>query len=430
MNLLSNIGGLFGGTVKNFILNVGTQLFDTGTVNGVTGDPTKIGTVFTCCRVLSENLARMPLSVYLDDDNGTTQLKRHRLYYLLRHQPNSFQSPVKFWATIEFHRNRYGNAFARIIKNSVTAYAESLEIIHPQLVTGAHFRGQELIYEIYNSETSQTENVSAWDILHFTGMTENGVFGFSPLKAIERQANINERATSTLDNFYKNNATTGQALETDLPGNVTPSGADLMKTSKADFEKNYSGPENAGKMIHLPIGTRLKSIAMQFADAQLIETLRFSREDISSAHGVPLFMVDGSAEKLDVEQLTTLFQNNTMGPIVAMYLAELNFKLLTRDELQRGITTNFDVFSLIGMAYQTKVNAIKDQVVNGLMTPNEGTNKLGNKPIAGKWGDYHYTQAQYIPLEEREKYDVLVKNDPTLKTVDKKAKDTKNNTDE
>ena len=155
---------------------------------------------------------------------------------------------------------------------------------------------------------------------------------------------------------------------------------------------------------------------MQFADAKLIETLRFTREDIASAYRVPLFMVDGSAEKLDVEQLTTLFKNNTMGPITAIYMAEINRKLLTRDELATGFSVMFDVFSLIGMDYQTKVSAIKDQVVNGLMTPNEGAKKLGNKSIHGKWGNSHFMQAQYISLEEYEKMNPLLKDDPRLKT--------------
>jgi HK97 family phage portal protein len=417
MGLFSNI---FGGA-KQIVVSVGTQLQSLNlSTNGVTGDPAKIGTVFTCCRVLSDNLSRMPLSVFLTNDNGTTEMVRHRLTYLLKFRPNNYQNAQQFWSTIEYHRNQHGNGFARVHKNKGTAFPESLEIIHPGYVKGVEFINGEMFYKVYNPETSETLSISAWNLLHFRGLSNDGVFGLSPLVAVARQTNINERATSTIDNFYKNNATSPMAIETDLPGNLTGPAAKAMENTKTDFESKHTGPQNAGKWIHLPIGTRLKSIAMQFADAKLIETLRFTREDISAAYGLPLFMVDGSAEKLDVEQLTTLFKNNTMGPVTAIYTNEINGKLLTRAELTAGFSVAFDVFKLIAMDYATKVAAIKEQTTNALMTPNEGAKQLGNKPIPGKWGNLHYSQAQYIPLENRDKYDVLVKTDPTLKTVDKK----------
>lgn len=421
MSIFSNIFG----ASKNIIVNIGTKLQGINlATNGVTADPTKIGTVFTCCRVLSDNLSRMPLSVFIDNENGLVELKRHRLTYLLKFRPNNYQNAQQFWSTLENHRNDGGNSFARIHKNPQTAYPDSLEIYHPGYCQGVEFIGNEMFYKFYNPVNSATETISAWDMLHFHGMSNDGIFGLSTLVAIERQTNINERATSTIDNFYRNNATSPMAIETELPGNLTGPAAGALKDSKTDFEEKHVGPTNAGKWIHLPIGTKLKSIAMQFADAKLIETLKFTREDISAAFGLPLFMVDGSAEKLDVEQLTTLFKSNTMGPIIAIYMAELNGKLLTRPELEKGFSVMFDVFSLIGMDYQTKVTTIKDQVTNGLMTPNEGAKKLGNAPIPGKFGNLHYTQAQNIPIEERDKYDVLLKQDPALKTADKKKPET------
>lgn len=424
MNIFSGFRGLFG-KARNYIVNIGTELFQLGAVNGVTGDPAKIATVYTCCRVLSDNLSRMPLSVFITDSTGTREMTRHRLTYLLKFRPNNYQNAQQFFSTLEYHRNEHGNAFARITKDKSTAYPVSFDIIHPLNLTGAFFSKGELYYNIVNEETGAEETINAWDILHFRGLSNDGIFGLSTLNAIKHQTNINERAASTIDNFYKNNATSPVALETELPGNISGPGAELLKTSRDEFTKTHVGPENAGKWINVPIGTKIKPIPMQFADAQLIETLRFTREDIAAAYGLPLFMVDGSAERLDVEQLTTLFKNNTMGPVTAIYMAEINGKLLTRDELATGFSVMFDVMALIGMDYQTKVTAIKDQVVNGLMTPNEGARRLGNLPIDSEFGNLHYTQAQYIPLERRDQYDVLLTTDPAGNQTKSKNKNTK-----
>ena len=414
MNFFSYMFGLYKSFKTQTRYTIGTQMQSVSS-NGVTGQPDKIGTLYTCCKILSENLSRMPLSVWSDNEMGLTELRRHRLTWLLKHQPNGYQNAQQFWSTVEYHRSVYGNAFVRK-HTAASGYTASLEIIHPGYLKEYYFSNGQLFYCFFNPEMTGTFDIPAFDVLHLKGMSEDGVIGLSPLVAIERQTNINERATATIDNFYKNNATSPMALETDLPGTLSGPGMGLLKDSKTFFEASYTGPDNAGKWIHLPIGTRLKSIAMQFADARLIETLRFTREDISSAYGIPLFMVDGSAEKLDVEQLTTLFKTNTMGPIVAIYMQEINSKMLTRNEIEQGFSAMFDVFSLVGMDYNSRVTAIKEQVVNGLMTPNEGARKLGNHPIQGDYGKKHYMQAQYIPLEDYGQYNPLMTNDPTLKT--------------
>ncbi len=414
MNLFSAILGIWTKSKSRISYQIGTQLQKIET-NGVTGLPDKIATVYTACRVLSDNLSRMPMTIKLENNGGRVEMKRHRLTNLLKFRPNNYQNSQNFWSTIEYHRNYYGNAFARIYKNA-NAFPQSLEIIHPGYIKDYFFNSGNLFYTIINPNNQQEDEISADDILHFRNISEDGILGLSPLVAIERQTNINERATSTIDHFYQHNATSPMALETEIPGDLTGPAAQVLKETKEDFENKYTGPHNAGKWIDLPIGKRIKPIAMQFADAKLIETLRFTREDISAAYGIPLFMLDGSAEKLDVEQLTSLFKNNTMGPIVSNYIAELNSKLLTTEEIQRGFSVSFDVMSLIGMDYQTLVNGIKEQVVNGLMTPNEGAKKLGNVPIAGEYGDKHFMQAQYIPLEKYGQYNPLLKNDPTGKT--------------
>ncbi|HCR91281.1 MAG TPA: hypothetical protein DIW50_12660 [Prolixibacteraceae bacterium] len=206
------------------------------------------------------------------------------------------------------------------------------------------------------------------------------------------------------------------ALKTRIPDNASGPAIGAMVDSKKQFGETYAGPDNAGKIIELPFGSEIQQLPPQLADAELIQTLKFTREDISAAFGVLLGMIDGSFEKMDVEQLTTLFKNNTMGPIVAIYIAELMCKLLTRDEILSGQSIIFDVTALIGMDYQKMVMSIKEQVVNGMMTPNEGARKLGNTLISGPNGNMHYMQAQYIQLENYEKQNPLQKNDPTTKT--------------
>ena len=91
MNILSTLLGFWNKTKNQIITSVGTNM-QAVEVNGVTGRPEKIATLYTWCRVLSENFSRMPISIYIDSENGHAEMKRHRLSYLLKHQPNGYQN--------------------------------------------------------------------------------------------------------------------------------------------------------------------------------------------------------------------------------------------------------------------------------------------------------------------------------------------------
>lgn len=416
MNFLSYLWSQY----KTASVKLGTQIQRTET-NGVSGIPEQISTVFTCFEHLSDSVSRMPISIFADNNMGRMELKQHRLYWLLRYQPNPSQNAQQFWSTVELHFNKFGNSIVRAHKNSQTAYVERLEIIHPtrlesiEIVDGAITN-----YKIRRASGTQSDTIAAADIMHFRGISEDGYIGLSVLEALVKQTNINERANAHIDNFHKNNGVQNTALESEFPGQLSGAAQLAMKESRDAYTASNGGPENSGKPIMLPAFTKIVRLSNSFADSQLIETLKYTREEIAAAFKVPLFMIDGSAEKLDIEQLTLLFRTNTIGPKVAMYVAEITSKLLTRDEiLNKGIKVEFDTSVIIEMDYTKKVATTKEQVVNGLMTPDEGTAKLGNKPIGGEFGNMHFMQAQYIPLEKFTDYNPLLKTDPALKTTPK-----------
>lgn len=364
----------------------------------------------------------MPISIYADNQMGRMEMRQHRLYYLLRHQPNPSQNAQVFWSTVEFHRNKHGNGLVRVHKDQVTAFPTRFEIIHPVRLGSIEIvEGAIISYDIKSTDGLRTERIAASDMLHFTNISEDGYIGLNVMEALRRQTNINERATESIDTFHKYNGNTNTALETNFPGDLSGPGQKALTESRDAYIKNNGGPANAGKPLYLPAFTKVVKLAQSFADSQLIETLKYTREEIAAAFGIPLFMVDGTAEKLDIEQLTLLFRTNTIGPIVSIYIAELQSKLLTKEEiLMKGFRIEFDTSVIIEMDYSKKVSTIKEQVVNGLMTPNEGATKLGNKTIAGGYGDKHYVQAQYIPLENYNEYNTLKKVDPTLKSKEEK----------
>jgi HK97 family phage portal protein len=376
--------------------------------------------IYTCCKVLSDNVSRMPLQVMVVDKAGRKVMRNHKLYNILRHTPNGYQNPQAFWSTVEFHRNYYGNGFVKIHRNQASGYVRSLELIHPSRIEDCKMVNNSLYYYVREVDREgnigkTTKPVLSDDMLHFKALAEDGYFGMSPVYAARNKMDIQDQAEETIRHFYENRATSTLALQSEL-GDAR--NYKVLKEAQNDFQAQHGGAQNAGKVITLPPNTKLVSMATNYADAQLIETMKFTKDEIAGCFNIPMYML-GATKGENAEQNSLTFRNYTIAPIARMYRAELEFKLLTPQEKNKRISIEFDLDVLVEMDYKAKVSAVKEQVVNGLMTPNEGALKLGNSKIEGTWGDLHFVQAQYIPLEQYEKYNPLLKDDPNLKTKDK-----------
>lgn len=75
-------------------------------------------TYFTCLKMLSETLAKMPVKFYQKTNKGILEAEATDTSKLLTKRPNPFMTPTVFWNTVEINRNHYGNAYVYMRKNS------------------------------------------------------------------------------------------------------------------------------------------------------------------------------------------------------------------------------------------------------------------------------------------------------------------------
>lgn len=379
-----------------------------------------IGIVFNCCTILSNNLSRMQVQIFKDED-GRLKQNQHRLTKLLGYKPNSIQSAQNFWSTVEYHRSLYGNGFAKIYTNS-NGIATSFEILHPEAFKNYKMVRGKLFYyfdmsKVNTNQSTSVEAISSDNILHFKSIAFDGILGLSPLKAAQLSAQLNSHAATSVKNLYKCGSLTPMVVE-DTPQSITgrPSAGSKNKDNNDDlketFDKSYSGSINAGKVPFLPPGKTLKQIIIDYSKLQLIDTLKFSRDEIANIYSVPQWMVsDNDVVVSNIEQQSLAFINYTIAPITAIYEAELENKLLLDVEL--GVySIEFDAEQLIKLDTKTKVKSIRDQVTAGLMSPQEATRKLGNKKIETKWAEKHFIQKQNHALEDWDTVDLKNNTQP------------------
>src|SRR5215471_16609471 len=107
------------------------------TVAGMTVDATtatKVPAVFSCCQVLSQDLARTPIRLrqQVDDDTSVDALD-HPLYEILHDLANPEMTAYQFKAAMEWNLLVYGRAYAEIVR--VDGRVTQLWPLDPQQMT-------------------------------------------------------------------------------------------------------------------------------------------------------------------------------------------------------------------------------------------------------------------------------------------------------
>lgn len=334
------------------------------------GDSVAVAT--TCVKILAETLGTMPLNVYRDDKkDGKVKDKRSNLWELLHYQPNPYTNSNSFFQTLEYHRNFKGNAFAQIHRTEGSGKPLSFEIISPSRVKDYEIKKNELYY-VVKSNIKGEDNylVNSSDMLHFKMMSPDGIMGINPISALSLNLGTTYKGMRTMDSFYANNALSPKALKT-VVGSMN---ATRSKEAMAAFNKEYAGAANAGKWINLPPNTEIQDLQINFADAQIIDSMRFNGQQISALYGVPVYMAMGDytqSKYNNIEQAQLSYKINTVMPISKMYKAELESKLLTTKQRRLGAEIEFNLNSLVEPDTKTKSEYYRSLANIGVITPKQ-----------------------------------------------------------
>ncbi|TLX78412.1 phage portal protein [Labilibacter sediminis] len=359
----------------------------------------KIAPLSTAHKILAENIGRIPIVIKRDGEI----IKDHPLYQILNLKPNTYSNISTFKTAIEYDRNKFGNSFAKINRNRSNGQIKSIEYIVSDKNTTYRKRGDNIYYTF--SDGGNKKVVNGIDLLHFRQplLTTGGIMGITPITALNYNLDIIAKGMHTINNFYDNNLISPLVAETTVATNAQRK---TVKEEAENFANNYGGYNNAGKIIPLPPNVKLTPLHISLIDSQILDSLKLNTSQIASLFGIPNYMMNDVDNTQGLEQQLLQFKSFTLAPIVSIYEAELNFKLLTNKELIEGYKISFDMDMINDADLKTKATSYTLLSKNALMTKNEGIEKLGNKKIKGDAGDKHYQQMQDVAIEDLDKIKV------------------------
>ena len=339
--------------------------------------------VWAAVRLLSETIASLPINVYKIDKNNSKFIDYpNPLNTLISSSPSPQYTRYNFIETMMTNLLLWGNAYAHIIRNG-GARAVELRIIPPEIVEPFKSEDDGLIY--YKIKDSNI--LASKEILHIVGLSFDGVKGQSPIQACQQALGIGMASQQFGANFFGRGANLSGVLE--HPARLSDDAANRLRDS---WNSRFSGIQNSHQTAILEEGVKFKPIGMPLADAQFIETRRFSVEEIARIYRVPNHLINDLSKSSfnNIEQQSLEFSKFSLSPYLVSWEEELNRKLLperelkthffkfsTRELLRSDATSRADYYTKLFNIGVLSINDIRDQ---------EDLNKIEN-------GDKHF-----IPL--------------------------------
>lgn len=357
-------------------------------------------TYFACMKVLSEAIGKLPLKLLRYNENhGVETARNHPLYYVLHDRPNPYMTASTFWSTVEYNRNHYGNAYVWIKGAGADA---TLWILPSSDVTVWYddakiLADQPDIYYLYSAGGSNYRFGSE-EILHFkSSNTLDGIVGVSVSEQLEMTINGASKSQSMLNKLYDSGFTAKAVLN--YTGSLNDANVkELVKMTEA-YGKGKLRDEGIENIIPIPLGFNLTPLNLKLADSQFIEIKQYTALQIASAFGIKPYQIGdytkSSYASAEAQQLS--FYVDTLLYIIKQYEEELTYKLLSRDDVDKGYHFKFNVSVILRADLATQINTLSTGVANFIYTPNEARAMLDLEAKPG--GDKLLGNGSSIPVE-------------------------------
>ena len=378
---------------------------------GISGTPKKLiseVTYFTCLKMLSETLGKMPIKFYQQTDKGTERAEPNAAYDLLKTRPNPQMTPTTFWGTVENNRNHYGNAYVWIrrqfekkkyggelsIKDLWIMPSEDVTIVIDD--KGVFGAAGDIYYWYQDKYSGESHVFPSADVMHFkTSMTFDGLSGAPVRDILKATIEGGLQSQTFMNNLYKGGLTARAALQ--YTGDLSPK---LERQLIEKLESYANGANNAGKFIPIPIGMKLEPLNIKLTESQFFELKKYTALQIAGAFGIKPNQINDyeKSSYANSEMQNISFYIDTALYILKQYEEEINYKILDPSEVRQGKYYKFNENVILRTDAKSQATILTGYVQNGIYTPNEARSYMDKPRMEG--GDELICNGNYIKVAQ------------------------------
>lgn len=360
--------------------------------------------VYACITRIANSIGKLAVNLCAVDGDGIWTPTTSAAFSPVLSRPNRYQNHIQFKQWWIISKLVHGNAYV-LKQRDGRRVVERMYLLDPKLVTVLVSPDGSIFYELKRDNLTGLQDesivVPASEIIHDRmNCLFHPLVGVSPLYAAGLAASQGLKIQNDSALFFANGANPGGVLT--APGSISD---ETAKRLQEKWTANYTG-ENAGKVAVMGDGLKFEPMRMSYADAQLIEQLKWTADVVCSVFGVPPFKIG----------LGTIPAGMKVGDLNQMYYDDALHSLIEEMEaclddglaLPAGYRTELDLDNLLRMDPATQADILVKQVGGAIQKPNEARKRLNLGPIKG--GDTVYLQQQnysLAALDERDKTNPL-----------------------
>jgi HK97 family phage portal protein len=369
----------------NFITVGGAAGSGLPVVNETTAS--SISAVNACVKLLAGAVSALPMNIYqMDPRTGAkSQLWNDNLWWVLNEQWHPQWSAAAGWDHLMRSRLYHGDAYATIERNGAGDPIGLVPVSKSRVITYLMESGR-LIYGVMPHARSTESKVWYYDqddMIHVAGDGYDGVTSPSVLQyELRGTAATALAAQDASGRFFANGLMPSVVFN--FPSEPPEAEVEELRAKIGD---KYGGVQNVGKPLVLFGGADAKTLSLSPDDAQLLESRKFSVEEVARIYGIPPFMI-GHSEKTTswgsgVEAMGSGFVRYTLRRHLHAITNEFNRKLYRTGNK----FCEFDTSDLERPSFKEFTEALRTGVGRAgerpIMTQNEARSRFNLPPVEG-----------------------------------------------
>ncbi len=328
--------------------------------------------VYACVTLKASDIAKLRIKLVERDEREVDlwHETENPAYSPVLREPNHFQTRnqfVEWWMASKFiHGNTYALKQRDNRGGTGRGNVTALYVLDPCRVRVVVTPDGGVYYALSPdplSKLSESIFVPASEIIHDMMVPlYHPLCGVSPLTACATAATQGLRLQEHSTNLSSNGARPSGILT--MQDEIDD---DQARAQQRRWEEQFTG-NNTGRVAVLGFGMAYQPIAMSMVDAQLIEQLKWTAENVCTAHHVPPYMIGVGAMPTynNIESLWQMYYAQALQSNIEHFESLLDKGLETGPRLG----TELDTDTLLRMDTATKMAAAEKAIKSG-MSPDE-----------------------------------------------------------
>lgn len=333
--------------------------------------------VWGCVARISNPLAIFPVDVVQETSTGKEKRPKHMVYKLLNQRANPYMTARTLRKTGTGGALLHGNGYIEIQRDRLGRPAALWPLLPWSTFTDRV--GNKLVHRTHID--GKSFDVPDKDCLHVLDFSLDGYNGLSPIQQAAHSVGLTMAAEEFGGKFFSNDAKSGGFLM--IPGRLSPKG----KRNVQDSLQEQGGLDNAHRVKVLEEGAKFINTTIPPDAAQFLGTRDFQISEIARLYNVPLHMLQAETKSTSwgsgLEQLGIGFVQHTLQPWVNAWEAEINVKMFSPSEIDKGYSVRFNLDELLRGDSAARASFYDSGIAAGWLLKNEARIMEGLEPIDG-----------------------------------------------